>query len=130
MSVRDGQRELLCLQKSVYLGSCGAGQSEPPTSYTVNMSMDEGVSFRRRVADFLGLTDSPRRQAKILENSTSTELLIRAAVVSAGVAIFTVVIFVEQGRGFTWFLLADLCFAAGAAMAWVRWGRYRNRWTR
>ncbi|WP_133162959.1 hypothetical protein [Arthrobacter glacialis] len=94
------------------------------------MSMDEGVFFRRRVTDFLGLTDSPRRQAKILENSTSTELLIRAVVASAFVALYTVVIFVEHGRGFTWFLLADLFFAGGAAMAWVRWGRYRNRWTR
>ncbi|WP_133163003.1 hypothetical protein [Arthrobacter glacialis] len=94
------------------------------------MSMDEGVPFRHRVTDFLGLTDSPRRQAKILEKSTSTELLIRAVVVSFFVVLFTVVIFVEQDREFTWFLLADLCLAGAAAMTWVRWGRYRNRWTR
>ncbi|GAB3572025.1 hypothetical protein GCM10027405_38650 [Arthrobacter alkaliphilus] len=92
----------------------------------MGMSGDKDVSARRRVTDLLGLTDSPRVRAKIIENSTPTELLIRAVVASAFVVLFTVVIFIEQDRGFIWFLLADLSFACAAAFAWVRWGRYRN----
>jgi hypothetical protein len=90
------------------------------------MSGDKEFSSRRRVTDFLGLTDSPRTRAKIIANSTPTELLIRAVVVSALVFIFTIVIFVERDRGFVWFLLADLGFASAAAFSWFRWVRYRK----
>jgi hypothetical protein len=94
---------------------------------TRHRSGNKDVSARRKVTDFLGLTDSPRAQAKIVENSTPTELLIRAVVLSAVVILFTVVIFIEPDRGFIWFLLADLGFAGTAAFAWLRWSRYRNR---
>lgn len=90
------------------------------------MSGDKDVSTKRRVTNLLGITDSPRVRSKIIANSTPTELLIRAVVPSALVLLFTVVIFVEHARGFIWFLLADLTFACNAAIAWLRWGRYRN----
>lgn len=94
--------------------------------YSVDMSGDKEISSRRKVTDFLGLTDSPGIRAKIIANSTPTELLIRAVVASALVVIFTIVIFVERDRGFVWFLLADFGFACAAAFSWVRWVRYRK----
>lgn len=103
-----------------------AGDWPRHVRYSVDMSGDKEVSSRRRVTDFLGLTDSPRIRAKIIANSTPTELLIRALVASAFVVIFTVVIFVERDRGFVWFLIADLGFACAAAFSWVRWVRYRK----
>ncbi|VXC22576.1 conserved hypothetical protein [Arthrobacter sp. 8AJ] len=94
----------------------------------MGMRGDSAVPVGRRITDFLGFTDSPRTHAKILAKSTPMELLIRAVVLTVCVVLFTVSIFVSPGRGFVWFLLADLCLAYPAAIMWVRWRRYRKIW--
>jgi hypothetical protein len=92
------------------------------------MSGDGAVPVGRRITDFLGLTDSPHTQAKIIAASTPTELLIRAVVLTVCVVLFTISIIVDPGRGFGWFLIADFCMAYPAATMWVRWRRYRKSW--
>lgn len=98
----------------------------PTHHYAVGMSGDNAVSVGRRITDFLGLTDSPRTRAKIIEKSTPMELLIRAVVLTVCVVVYTIVLFVERARGFVWFLLSDLCLAYPAVIMWIRWRRYRN----
>jgi hypothetical protein len=92
------------------------------------MSGDSTVPVGRRITDFLGLTDSPRTQAKIIANSTPTELLIRAVVLTVCVVLLTISIVFDPGGGFVWYLIADLCMACSAAIMWVRWRRYRKSW--
>jgi hypothetical protein len=92
------------------------------------MSADSTVPLGRRITDVLGFTDSPRTQAKIFENSTPTEFLIRAVVLTVCVVLFTISILVTPDKGFFWFLLADFCLAYPAAIMWVRWRKYRKIW--
>jgi hypothetical protein len=92
------------------------------------MNGDTAVPVRRRITDFLGFTDSPRTQAKIIAKSTPMELLIRAVVLTVCVVLFTISLIVDPGRGFVWFLFADFCIAYPAAIMWVRWRRYRKSW--
>lgn len=90
------------------------------------MNGDKAVPVSRKITDFLGFTDSPRAQAKIIAKSTPMELLIRAVVLTVSVVLFTISIILDPGRGFVWFLLADFCIAYPAAIMWVRWCRYRK----